>query len=499
MNFKKILIANRGEIAVRVIRACKELGIEAITLYTSGEEKLPHVIESDRSVYLGEGSLSDTYLDGKKIIEIAKEEGADAIHPGYGFLSERANFAREVTKAGLKFIGPAPATIELMGDKVASKVKMEEIGIPLIPGYHGEKQDADVLLAEAKKIGFPVLVKASAGGGGKGMRIVNQEDEFLDSLMAAKREAKSAFGDDRVLIEKFIQNPRHIEVQVLSDQHGHHFHFFERECSIQRRYQKIVEESPSAALTPEIRNEMCQCAVKICESIKYEGVGTVEFIYDEDSSFYFLEMNTRLQVEHPVTELVTGRDLVKLQIDVAEGKELNFSQENLIQNGHAIEVRIYAENPDNGFLPSIGEIKLFCNNTLGAARVDTGYKKGNKVTVDYDPMIAKVIVHGEDREHARMKMKYVLENFVVGGVTTNIEYLLRILKHPEFCSGNTFTHFVETYKDELLPTEQSPEDIALAISTKNIIGTAKNESGATKEVSEGNAWTSLSGYRIGAQ
>tara|TARA_R110000868_G_scaffold38661_1_gene135016 strand:+ start:20786 stop:22270 length:1485 start_codon:yes stop_codon:yes gene_type:complete len=492
LKLKKILIANRGEIALRVIRSCKELGIKTVTLYTDEEIDLPHAQAGDESFCLGRGALSDTYLAQDRIIKICKDLEVDAIHPGYGFLSENAEFCRKVTAAGIKFIGPSPESMILMGDKTGSKRKMEEIKIPLIPGYHGDEQEPNFLKKEADKIGYPVLVKASAGGGGKGMRVVASSGEFIESLAAAKREAMNAFGDERVLIEKYIQNPRHIEIQVMSDQHGNHTHLFERECSIQRRHQKIVEESPSPALDDSLRNKMADVAIRITSSINYEGAGTIEFILDGDipGAFYFLEMNTRLQVEHPVTELVTGLDLVKLQIAVASGDKLAYTQNDLIQRGHALELRIYAEDPDNGFLPSIGTIHQVAQTS---ARLDTGYRDGNKVTISFDPMLAKLVVYGATRDEAIASAIQALKETPFLGVTTNRDYLARILGHEKFIAGETFTHFVGTYADSLSPKDAGDEEMALAVASHFLMNTS------SKTVSEKDtysSWSHLTGFRL---
>ncbi len=491
IKFKKILIANRGEIALRVVKTCRELGIPCVTLYTQEEIDLPHSKAGDQFVCLGSGSLKDTYLNQDLIIKICKDLGVDGIHPGYGFLSENAAFCKKVTDANIKFIGPSPESMILMGDKTGSKRKMEEVGIPLIPGYHGDEQNSVLLKKEASKIGYPVLVKASAGGGGKGMRIVEAEKLFDEALASAKREALNAFGDDRVLIEKYIQNPRHIEIQVMSDQHGNHTHLFERECSIQRRHQKIVEESPSVALDDNLRSQMCQVATQITKAINYEGAGTIEFILDGDipGAFYFLEMNTRLQVEHPVTELVTGLDLVKLQLEVASGSKLSYQQNDLIQRGHAIELRIYAEDPDNNFLPSIGKIFKVGNTQ---ARLDTGYQDGNSVTISFDPMLAKLVVYGSNRSQAISAALSALNDIPFLGLTTNRDYLARILKHDKFIQGETFTHFVETNKDDLSPKDISFEEMSLALA-----GHLLSEGKLSNEMVKSScAWERLIGFRL---
>jgi 3-methylcrotonyl-CoA carboxylase alpha subunit len=464
MKIKKILIANRGEIALRVIKTCKEMGIQTVTLYTEEDKKLPHSYKSDESFYLGQGTLAQTYLNQEKIIEIAKESKADAIHPGYGFLSENTEFCKRVSDAGIIFIGPSVSAIELMGDKTASKVEMEKIKIPLIPGYHGESQDPDLLEKEAKKIGYPVLIKATAGGGGKGMRIVDTESEFTEALAGAKREALNAFSNDKVLLEKYIKNPRHIEVQLVSDGKGNHFHFFERECSIQRRYQKVVEETPSPALSDKLRKEICDTAVKISSGIDYIGAGTIEYILAPDNNFYFLEMNTRLQVEHPVTEMVTGVDLVKLQIEAAAGLAFNFKQSDITQTGHSIEVRIYAEDPDNDFLPTIGKIKSIGNSSMDNVRLDCGFADNTEISVNYDPMIAKLIVHSDDRDGAIFKMDKALNEILFSGVKTNRDYLKRILNHPKFVEGDVHTHFIKEYENDLKPKQITDEEKAILIS-----------------------------------
>ena len=492
---KKILIANRGEIALRVIQTAKKMGIKTVTLYTDEEVGLPHCTAGDEAYCLGAGALRDTYLNQGKIIEIARESGADAVHPGYGFLSEKSSFAKLVTDSGLIFIGPAYESIDLMGDKKSSKIKIQELGVPSIPGYHGDNQEMSHLIKEAVKIGFPVLIKASAGGGGKGMRIVNNECEFQESLEGAKREALSSFGDDTVLLEKYITSPRHIEIQVMSDKHGNHFHLFERECSIQRRYQKIIEESPSPAVTPELRNKMTEAALKITKGINYIGAGTIELILDTDNQFYFLEMNTRLQVEHPVTEMVTGLDLVRLQILVAAGEKLPFKQQDLKINGHAIEVRIYAEDPDNEFLPSVGKIKKIGTTNLLNTRLDCGYRDGNDVTISFDPMLAKLISWGEDRDLAADKLNLALNDIVFLGVKTNRNYLKRILTLPEYRQGLTYTHFVKTYEAKLKPPTKSNEEIALAIAAALFNTKIKPVSNSSESIKSPDVWISLAGFR----
>lgn len=489
---KKLLIANRGEIAIRIMQTCREMGIATVAIYSEEEKEYPHRFFADESYSLGLGALKETYLNSDKIIDIAVNAKCDAIHPGYGFLSERTYFANDVVKNGMVFIGPRPENIELMGDKKTSKEKIQELDVPSIPGYHGDNQKPDHLHGEAKKMGYPVLIKASAGGGGKGMRIVSNDNEFLSELEGAKREALNAFNDDTVLIEKFITSPRHIEVQVMSDAHGQHFHLFERECSIQRRYQKIVEESPSVALSPELRKAMTDAALKITSGINYLGAGTIEFILDTDGKFYFLEMNTRLQVEHPVTEMVTGLDLVKLQILVAQGEKLNLNQSELKQSGHAIEVRLYAEDPDNDFLPSIGKIQFIGKPTVRHSRLDCGFIAGNDVTIQFDPMLAKLIVWGEDRTEAIHKMLLALDQTPFLGLKTNHDYLKRILSLPEFAEGLTYTHFVKTYKDKLQPVGETDDLLASAIALELCHPTTLGDNSAQSLSS----WDKLSHFRL---
>ncbi len=488
---EKILIANRGEIALRVIKTCRDLGIKTVTLYTHEDRNLPHRFKSDEAFYLGQGTLAETYLNQEKIIEIAKSTNSTAIHPGYGFLSENTDFCKKVSDAGIIFIGPSIEAIELMGDKKTSKVKMEEIGIPLIPGYHGDNQDADFLKVEAKKIGFPVLIKATAGGGGKGMRIVENEGEFLEALSSAKREALNAFSNDKVLLEKYILNPRHIEVQLVSDGEGNHFHFFERECSIQRRYQKVVEETPSPALDDKLRAEICETAVKISKGINYIGAGTIEYILAPNNEFYFLEMNTRLQVEHPVTEMVTGFDLVELQILAAQGEAFKFSQKDISQTGHSIEVRVYAEDPDNNFLPTIGRIKSIGSSSQEGVRLDCGFSDNTEISVNYDPMIAKLIVYADERQNAIKKMDLAIDDIKFSGVKTNRDYLKRILKHEKFVEGKVDTSFIETYKKDLTKEELSDETLAAMIAGAIF---SENKSLDIK-TSDDDSWNHLTNFR----
>lgn len=463
---RSLLIANRGEISLRIQRTCKRLGIKTIAVFSEADKDAPFVKSADVSFSIGEPEPSKSYLVISKIIEAAKATGADAVHPGYGFLSEKSEFAEALAKEGILFIGPRPETVDLMGDKIRSRAAMEKAGVPVVPGYDGESQDKNILLKEAKRIGFPVMVKASAGGGGKGMKRVFSEEEFLPALESAQREAGNAFGDSRVFLEKYIINPRHIEVQVFGDSKGDIVHLFERECSIQRRHQKVVEESPAPNLSPEIKKRICEVAVKAAASIGYLGAGTVEFILGEDGSFYFLEMNTRLQVEHPVTESVTGFDLVEWQIRIAENillKELTGGKPPA-QKGHAIEVRLYAEDPENEFLPSIGTIELVKFPEGSNLRADFGVVTGSEVSLYYDPMLAKLIGIGKDREEARKNLVSGLENTVVFGPVTNLNYLKGILEHSEFIKGNTDTHFLEKYAIEWGKSGEEKEALTKAAS-----------------------------------
>jgi acetyl-CoA carboxylase biotin carboxylase subunit len=494
MKIKKILVANRGEIALRVLKTAKEMGIKVVTVYADDDRNLPHALFADESYSLGSGSLADTYLNKKKLIDVAKLSGADAIHPGYGFLSENAEFSSMVEKNNITFIGPTADSIILMGDKIGSKQALEKINIPMIPGYHGDDQRVELLAQKALEIGFPVLIKASAGGGGKGMRIVHEKGELLEAIEGAKSEALKAFSNDKVLIEKYVVNPRHIEVQLMSDTHGNHLHFFERECSIQRRYQKIVEETPAPLLSQELRLQICQTAVQISSGINYRGAGTVEFILAPDGKFYFLEMNTRLQVEHPVTEMVTGYDLVKCQIMVAQGEKLWMTQKGIQQKGQAIECRIYAEDPDNNFMPSIGRIDRIGSPSLRDVRLDCGFLDGTDVGVNYDPMLAKLIVWGENREIAIQKTIQSLDEVLFLGVKTNRDYLKRILGHKDFVAGKTHTHFIPDHKTDLEPkiftTDEKASLIAAMAFGQNVSVKSTSGEGRLKT-----PWTELTGFR----
>ncbi|PWN07516.1 acetyl-CoA carboxylase biotin carboxylase subunit [Rhodohalobacter mucosus] len=460
---KKVLIANRGEIALRVIRSCKEKNISTVAVYSEPDSQSPHVLAADESVLIGKAASSESYLVMEKVIEAAKRTGADAIHPGYGFLSENAAFAEMCGKSGLIFIGPKPYAIEVMGDKTRARELMANAGVPYPPGTESAMTDIDEAMEIADDIGYPILVKAAAGGGGKGMRIVSDKSDFVSSVKSAKSEAKNAFGDDRVYIEKYLEEPRHIEFQILADSHGNVVHLFERECSIQRRHQKVIEEAPSCVLTPQLREEMGKAAVEAARSCKYEGAGTVEFMVDKHLNYYFLEMNTRLQVEHPVTELITGLDLVSLQIDIAEGKELPFSQSDLSINGHAVECRIYAEDPENNFLPSTGLLSRHRIPAGPGIRVDAGVEEGQPVTINYDPMISKLCAHAENREAAIQRMLRALGEYEISGVRTTIPFCTFTLNHPAFREGDFDTHFVPDHFTGLPVSEEREYALAAII------------------------------------
>ena len=484
--FRKVLIANRGEIAVRVSQTLQELGIPAVAVFSDADRKALHVLRADEAHRLPGAAPGETYLNGPKILAAAKERGADAIHPGYGFLSENAAFARACAAAGITFIGPQPEVIEAMGDKIVAKETLAGSGVPTIPSWSGDVRDAKALEAAAAAIGYPVLLKAAAGGGGKGMRIVRAPGELRAAMEAASREAANAFGDDRVFVEKYIERPRHVEFQIFGDRHGDVVHLFERECSIQRRYQKIVEETPSPALDEALRARMGAAAVAAARALSYEGAGTVEFILAPDGSFYFLEVNTRLQVEHPVTELVAGQDLVRAQVLVAAGQPLPFTQATLEQRGHAMECRVYAEDPARGFLPSTGRLAHFSPPWGANVRVDAGVRKGSEVSVHYDPMLAKLVVWGRDREEARQRMSWALRRFAVLGVTTNIDFLKRVVDHPAFAEGALHTHFLEEHGLGIEPARTLEAPVAVAAALAALAPTLRSRTGAAAaEAAEG--------------
>ena len=498
--FKKILIANRGEIAVRIIKACQELGIQTVAIYSDVDKASPHVLLSDEAVNLGDPTPIESYLNIPKIIKIAKEKKAEAIHPGYGFLAENPDFAETCNKSGIKFIGPSPKVISLMGDKIAAKKTMEQAKVPVIPGYHGEKQDNESLVEEGKKIGFPLLVKAAAGGGGKGMRIVHSENNLLESIEGAKRESKSSFGDDTVFLEKYLDKPRHIEFQILADEHGNIIHLFERECSIQRRHQKIIEESPSPVVTSKLRDEMGKAAVRAAEAVGYQNAGTVEFMVDKDLNYYFMEMNTRLQVEHPVTEMTTGIDLVKWQLRVANGEKLTIKQNQLTQRGHAIECRIYAEDAENGFLPSVGMLKRVEEPSGPNIRVDSGIVSNIQISPYYDPMLAKLIVLAETREDSINKMNWALSNYAILGITSNISFLKKVFEHKEFKKGNITTHFIDNhFKDWTITKKGLPLDAIIALAVYDSMHTKKEEIVRYKEADPHSPWKHVGRWRVSGE
>ncbi|MCB2409986.1 acetyl-CoA carboxylase biotin carboxylase subunit [Hymenobacter lucidus] len=447
---KKLLVANRGEIALRVLRSAKEMGLQTVAIYSEADRNALHVRYADEAVCVGGPQSSESYLRGDAILEVCRRLGVDAIHPGYGFLSENAEFARMVTEAGLIFVGPSPEAMNIMGDKLSAKQAVKAYNIPLVPGTDEAISDVEEAKRIAAEVGFPILIKASAGGGGKGMRIVNNAEEFEEQMQLAINEATSAFGDGSVFIEKFVTGPRHIEIQVLGDEHGNIVHLFERECSIQRRHQKVIEEAPSAVLTPELRAEMGRCAVDVARACNYTGAGTVEFLLDEHRNFYFLEMNTRLQVEHPVTEQITGLDLVKEQIRVAQGLPLAFTQDELTITGHALELRVYAEDPQNNFLPDIGTLTTYVRPQGPGVRVDDGFEQGMDIPIYYDPMIAKLVTFGKDRTEAIGRMLRAIDEYKITGIQTTLPFGRYVLQHPAFVSGDFDTNFV---RDHFTPAD----------------------------------------------
>ncbi len=445
---KKILIANRGEIARRVIRTCKKMNIATVAIFSDADRNSPHVLEADEAVYVGASPSSESYLKQDLIIQYCKELGVDAIHPGYGFLSENAGFARKLEAEGIKLIGPSPTSMEIMGDKLSAKQAVKSFNVPLVPGVDEAISDVDNAIKVAEEVGYPILIKASAGGGGKGMRLVERSEEFAEQMRLAQNEARSSFGDDTVFIEKFVTKPRHIEIQVFADSHGNIVYLFERECSIQRRHQKVVEEAPSVLLTPELRKEMGEAAVAVCKACNYEGAGTVEFLVDGDMRFYFLEMNTRLQVEHPVTEEITGTDLVEWQIRVARGEKLPKMQDELSIHGHAIEVRVYAEDTLNGFTPDIGNLKRYRIPSGRSVRVDDAFMEGMDIPIYYDPMIAKLVVWGKTREEAINRTLKAIDEYQISGLKTTLDFGKFVLKHEAFRSGNFDTNFIKYYFED---------------------------------------------------
>jgi 3-methylcrotonyl-CoA carboxylase alpha subunit len=502
--FSKILIANRGEIACRVAATAKRLGIRTVAVYSDPDARAKHVAACDEAVRIGSAAASESYLRIESIISAAQRTGSKAIHPGYGFLAENPEFASACTEAGIVFIGPPASAIHAMGSKSAAKDLMIQAGVLIVPGYHGSNQDADFLRSQADAIGYPVMIKAAAGGGGKGMRIVRARERFLSDVESCRREAKNSFGDDRLLIEKYVTRPRHIEIQVFADTHGNCVYLFERDCSVQRRHQKIIEEAPAPGLTRDRRIAMGQAAVKAAQAVGYTGAGTVEFIVDQEGNFFFMEMNTRLQVEHPVTELVTGLDLVEWQLLVAAGSPLPLSQDQLKISGHSIETRIYAENPEKGFIPSTGKVTVLRTPTaveFEAARppgqilirVDSGVREGDTITADYDPMIAKLIVWGQDRSQALSRAQHALSEFVVLGLHTNISFLQRLVRCSEFAEAVLDTGLIERNQDSLLSSPGSVSYSTIALATAALL---KREQPGGMSEDPCSPWRATSGWRL---
>ncbi len=487
---QKLLIANRGEIACRIIRTARALGIRTVAVYSDADRQSQHVKLADESIHIGPAPSAESYLVIDKIIAAAKTTGADAIHPGYGFLSENEDFADACASNNIIFVGPPTSAIAAMGSKSAAKAIMSEAGVPLVPGYHGTEQSEEKLLEESRKIGFPVLLKAAYGGGGKGMRVVESEQHFHDALQSAKREAQASFSNDKMLVEKYIGNPRHVEIQVFCDEHGNGVYLAERDCSVQRRHQKVVEEAPAPSLSTSTRTAMGEAAVRAAQAIDYVGAGTVEFLLDTDNKFYFMEMNTRLQVEHPVTEMITGQDLVAWQLTIASGEPLPLAQDQIEVNGHSFEARIYAEDPANEFLPSTGTLHVLRTpETNTALRIDSGVIEGDEVSAYYDPMVAKLIVWGENRTVALRRLIQALNDYRIAGVRTNIDFLRRIASHPQFQRAELTTRFIEKYEQDLFP------DTSDLINDYAVIA-ALAEQLAEQQSATSSPWQQLRGLRL---
>jgi len=495
--FNKILIANRGEIAVRIARTAKRLGITSVAVYSKADANALHVEFCDEAYCIGPAVASESYLRTDKVLEVAQRCGAQAIHPGYGFLSENAEFARACEQAGIVFIGPPVGAIEAMGSKSEAKKIMQSANVPLVPGYHGDDQDDGMLRKESERIGYPQLIKATAGGGGKGMRVVNQENEFAAALVSARREALSSFGDDKVLIERYLPAPRHVEMQVFADKHGNVVHLFERDCSIQRRHQKVLEEAPAPGMTDDLRRQMGEAAINCAKAIGYVGAGTVEFLLDSDGSFYFMEMNTRLQVEHPVTEMITGLDLVHWQLQVAGGEVLPLKQSEIQLKGHAFEARIYAEAPERDFMPATGRIKFLSEPAIDeGVRVDTGVRPGDDIGINYDPMIAKLIVHADDRLSAMAKMRKALGDYQILGVQTNIGFLSSLLSIDSFADENFDTGFIEAHHKELFNKEDDHAVTAVCIASMAVLPAITNNNEFFSCLDPWSPWQDKSGWRL---
>ncbi|AUG53304.1 acetyl/propionyl/methylcrotonyl-CoA carboxylase subunit alpha [Thalassospira marina] len=496
---RKLLIANRGEIACRVIATAKRMGITTVAVYSDADKSALHVQQADEAWHIGAAAPAESYLRSDRLLDVIAQSGADAVHPGYGFLSENAEFADAVANSGAVFVGPPASAIRAMGSKSEAKKIMANAGVPLVPGYHGKNQDPDLLAAEADKIGYPVLIKASAGGGGKGMRAVEKAEDFADALTSCKREAKSSFGDDHCLIEKLISHPRHVEIQVFADSHGNAVYLFERDCSLQRRHQKVIEEAPAPGMTEELRVQMGEAAVNAARAIGYQGAGTVEFLLDASGAFYFMEMNTRLQVEHPVTEMITGEDLVEWQLKVANGEALPKSQDQLAITGHAFEVRLYAEDPQNDFLPATGTLThMHMPEANRHVRIDTGVYQGGVVSIHYDPMIAKLIVWDQDRTSALRRLSRALDDVQIVGVTTNTAFLANIAHHPAFERGEVETGFIPTYQDDLIPAPAQPDNSALCFTALEILHQRDCEARtfAASSNDPWSPWNSTDGWRM---
>jgi acetyl-CoA carboxylase biotin carboxylase subunit len=492
---EKILVANRGEIALRVMKSAREMGIKTVAVYSEADRNSPHVRYADEAVCIGPAASKESYLRGEKIVEVAKALGVNGIHPGYGFLSENAAFARLVEENGITFIGPTPDSIEIMGSKLAAKDAAKKFDIPMVPGSEGAITDVAEAKALGDKIGYPILIKASAGGGGKGMRVVNHADELTEQMERAQSEAISAFGDGSVFIEKYVGSPKHIEVQILGDNYGNIVYLFERECSVQRRHQKVVEEAPSSCLTPEKRKAIGEAAVKVGQSCAYIGAGTVEFLVDEQLNFYFLEMNTRLQVEHPVTEMITGIDLVKEQIKIARGEKLSFTQEDLKMRGHAIELRVYAEDPLNNFLPDIGKLVQYKKPEGPGVRVDDGYEEGMDIPIYYDPMLAKLVSYGKDRTEAIERLIRAIDDYKIVGVRNTLQFGKFVLRHQDFVSGKFDTNFVgKNYKPEYLKTENEDEIEIAALVAEHLFGKISSKSTASTKSGSANSQAGRSNW-----